>query len=71
MFFVAGIIIGLAAGFGELAAGGVALAAAAAAFGLTFLLDRTVIGKKYAAKIIEILPGNKESDDDTKEKVQH
>ena len=27
--------------------------------------------KKYAAKIIEILPGNKESDDDTKEKVQH
>ena len=51
--------------------GGVALAAAAAAFGLTFLLDRTVIGKKYAAKIIEILPGNKESDDDTKEKVQH
>ncbi len=71
VFFVAGIIIGLAAGFGELAAGGVALAAAAAAFGLTFLLDRTVIGKKYAAKIIEILPGNKESDDDTKEKVQH
>ena len=63
VFFVAGIIIGLAAGFGE-------LAAAAAAFGLTFLLDRTVIGKKYAAKIIEILPGNKESDDDTKEKVQ-
>ena len=68
VFFVAGIIIGLAAGLGELAAGGIALAAAAAAFGITILFDRTVIRKKYAARIIEILP-KEENPQDTKDKV--
>lgn len=58
-FFVAGIIIALSAGLNELAAGGIGLGAAIIAFATTFAADRTIIRKKYAAKIVEILPSEK------------
>ena len=56
VFFVAGIVIALCCGLGELVAGGIAVGAAAIAFVVTLVFDRMVIGKKYAARITAILP---------------
>lgn len=66
-FFVAGIIIALSAGLNELAAGGIGLGAAIIAFATTFAVDRTIIRKKYSAKIVEILPTEKPADEPREE----